>query len=367
MLIHATALQKLIASIFEAAGSSPAESARIGDYLVRANLTGHDSHGVIRVPRYLRWLQDGHLHPDRRLETVLETDCMAVADGGFGFGQTVGPQAVALGIDKARSSGVSVIALRHSGHLGRIGDWAEMAAEAGLVSIHMVNVSGSVLVAPFGGTERRMATNPLTIGVPVADGPDLILDFATSFVAEGKALVALKGGKALPDGSLIDSDGRATTDPADFYGTSAGDAVPEALGSAALRAMGEHKGSGLSFMIELLAGALTGSGCCGPGERPLVNGMLSIYMAPVSFDTDGYFHREMSQYVAFFKSSRPTEPEGTVMVPGEPERVTRARRLEEGVPLPAETWDSIVAAAQEAGLSPSQIDKIVATRRCPQA
>jgi uncharacterized oxidoreductase len=168
--------------------------------------------------------------------------------------------------------------------------------------------------------------------------------------------VALKGGKALPVGSLIDGDGRATTDPADFYGASASSAAPEALGSAALRAMGEHKGSGLCFMIELLAGALTGSGCCGPGERPLVNGMLSIYMAPASFDTDDYFAREMRQYVAYFKSARPAQPGGEVLVPGEPEQGTRARRLTEGVPLPAQTWDSIIAAARGAGLTPIAID-----------
>ncbi len=362
VLVQAKPLEQLVSAVFTAAGCPPDESARIGRYLVRANLTGHDSHGVIRVPRYLAWLRQGHLRPGQRIEIVQETESTAVVDGRFGFGQTVGPQAVALGIDKANRAGIAVVALRRSGHLGRIGDWAETAAEAGLISIHLVNVSGSVLVAPFGGTERRMATNPLTIGIPVTEGPDLILDFATSLVAEGKALVALKGGKALPPGGLIDSDGGATTDPADFYGRSASWPAPEPLGSAALRAMGEHKGSGLAFMIELLAGALTGSGCCGPGERPLVNGMLSIYLAPGFFDSDHYFARELRTYVTFFKSARPAEPGGEVLVPGEPEQRTRTRRLGEGIPLPAETWASIAAAAREVGLAQAEIDRTVEAR-----
>ena len=358
MLIQAEPLSRLVGEIFQAKGCSPQESARIGRYLVRANLTGHDSHGVIRVPRYCRWMEQGGLKPDRQLDIVTETPVMAVVDGNLGFGQTIGPLAVQLGIDKARQAGVSIIALRRSGHLGRIGDWAEMAAAAGQVSIHLVNVSGSILVAPFGGAERRMATNPVAIGVPLPDEPPLILDFATSLVAEGKVMVALNGGKPLPEGSLVDRDGSLAADPALFYGQDRATGVPDPRrGSAAIRAMGEHKGSGLSFMIELLAGALTGSGCCGPGERPLTNGMLSIYMDLEFFDSDDHFATEVRQYVDFFKSAKPAAPDGEVLVPGEPERRARETRLAEGIPLPEEAWEAIRRAAEAAGLSRAQIDR----------
>ena len=361
MLIQAEPLSRLVGEVFLAAGCSGEESARIGDYLVRANLTGHDSHGVIRVPRYLQWMAEGGLRPDRELTVISDNAAMALVDGNFGFGQTIGPRAVQLGIDKARAAGVAIIALRRSGHLGRIGDWAEMAAAAGLVSIHLVNVSGSILVAPFGGAERRMATNPLAIGVPLPGAPPLILDFATSVVAEGKVMVALKGGKPLPGDALIDDEGKLSGDPLVFYGADDPSSVPDPRGGrGAIRAMGEHKGSGLSFMIELLAGALTGSGCCGPGKRPLVNGMLSIYMAPAFFDSDDGFAAEARRYVDFFKSAKPATPGGEVLVPGEPERRTRARRLAEGIPLPEGTWRAILGAARRAGLSQRRIDAATA-------
>jgi len=358
VLVQAEPLSRLVGEIFLAQGCSAQESARIGSYLVRANLTGHDSHGVIRVPRYCHWMRQGGLKPDQQLTIVTESPVMAVADGNHGFGQTIGPLAVQLGIDKARQSGVSIIALRRSGHLGRIGDWAEMAAAAGQVSIHLVNVSGSLLVAPFGGVDRRLSTNPVAIGVPLPDQPPLILDFATSVVAEGKVMVALNGGKPIPGGSLIDRDGSLSADPALFYGQERATGVPDPkLGSAAIRAMGEHKGSGLSFMIEMLAGALTGSGCCGPGERRLANGMLSIYMDLRFFDSDDHFATEVRQYVDFFKSAKPAVPDGEVLVPGEPERRTRETRLAEGIPLPEEAWQAILGAAEAAGLSEAQIDR----------
>ena len=360
MIVKAEVLRALVREIFIAAGCSPEESTRIGEYLVRSSLTGHDSHGVIRVPRYLHWLRSGQLRADQELTVVSESDAMAVVDGNFGFGQTIGPLAVQLGIDKARAAGVSIIALRHSGHLGRIGDWAEMAVAAGQVSVHFVNVSGSILVAPFGGAERRMATNPVAIGVPVPGAEPLILDFATSLVAEGKVLVAHQGGKPLPEGALIDADGRPSTDPSVFYGSEPIAGVPDpGNGAGAIQPMGAHKGSGLSFMVEILAGALTGSGTCGPGERPLVNGMLSIYMATERFQSGDAFAAEVRQYVDYFKSAKPVVEGGEVLVPGEPERRTAARREAEGVPLADDTWSAILGAARDAGLDEARIESIV--------
>ncbi len=357
MIIQAEPLRRLVGEIFEASGCSPEEGARIARYLVEADLGGHDSHGVIRVPRYLNALREGKVVPDQTITKVIENDVMAVVDGNFGFGQTVGPQAVRLGVDKAAKHGVSVIALRNSGHLGRIADCAEMAASAGRISIHFVNVSGSLLVAPFGGVERRMSTCPVAIGVPMEGGPPLILDFATSVVAEGKVLVAANGGKPLPAGSLIDADGTLSIDPGVLYGDAdATQSVNFRSGTGALRAMGEHKGSGLALMCEILAGGLTGSGCAGPGERPLANGMLSIYMAVDFFDSDGFFAAEISQYLDFFKSAKPAAPDGEVLVPGEPERRLRETRLAEGIPLPDGAWQAILGAARDVGVSRQRMD-----------
>jgi uncharacterized oxidoreductase len=351
--IAADALRGLVADIFATAGCARDEAARIGHYLVEANLTGHDSHGVVRVPRYVTQLRDGGVYAGREVTVLMDTPAMALLDGNYGFGQTIGPQAASIGIEKAQANGVAVIGLRHSGHLGRIGDFAEMAAAAGLISLHFVNVAGSLLVAPFGAVDRRMSTNPIAIGVPRPDAPPLILDFATSRVAEGKVLVAAKGGKPLPPDALIDADGNLSGDPQVLYGASdVTRTLDNRNGPGSLRAMGEHKGFGLSFMCEVLAGALTGSGCAGPGERKLANGMLSIYLRGDRLDQDAGFAAELGQYIAFLRSAKPAAPGGEVLLPGEPERRQREARGRDGVPLAADTWQSIVDVAVELGVSP---------------
>src|SRR6516225_10964234 len=253
--IKAEPLIELVGDVFVKAGCSAAEAERIGKYLVSANLTGHDSHGVTRVPRYVTWKRERVVHADRKAKVVIETPVLAVVDGLHGFGQTVAPQAVAIGIEKCKAMGLSMVALKNAGHIGRVGDWAEMAAEAGLVSVHFVNASGSVLVAPFGGSERRFSTAPYYVGVPRPGEPPIVLDFATSVVAEGKVLVASQGGKKLPENALINLDGTMSNDPRVLYGEYASTGLRRASnGKGAIRAFGDHKGSGLALMCELLGG-----------------------------------------------------------------------------------------------------------------
>ncbi|OJY65008.1 MAG: malate dehydrogenase [Rhodospirillales bacterium 70-18] len=356
-LIAADTLRRFVADIFTKAGTDRAEGERIATYLLSANLTGHDSHGVIRVPRYVQVLQDGDVLAGQDITIVTEGPTHAVVDGNAGFGQTVGPQAVDLGIAKARAAGMSVIALRNTGHIGRIGDWGERAAAAGQISIHFVNVSQGELVAPFGGVDRRFSTNPLCICIPQEAGqPPLLLDFATSVVAEGKVLVASNGGKPLPEGALIGPDGKLSTDPATLYGPLA-KAGPRNAGNGpgAIRAFGEHKGSGIAFMCEILAGVLTGGGTSGPitpgtTRRRITNGMLSIYLDPAHFGSR-HFVREARDYADYVKASRPALGVTEVLVPGEPEARTRADRLANGVPLQLDTWATIVATARSLGLS----------------
>ena len=344
-------LARLIADIFHAEGCSAAEGRRIAHNLVGASLTGHDSHGVMRTPRYVWMLRQGILKADQTLDIVTETRAFALTDGRFGFGQTIAPQSVELGVAKARNEGVAVVAVRNSGHIGRVGEWAEMAVERGFVSIHFVNVAGSQLVAPFGGVERRMSTAPFTVGFPLEGAEPIILDFATSTVAEGKIMVAASGGATLPPGVLIDRDGSLSNDPRALYGDS-----PDArnrgprTGTGAIRAMGEHKGSGLALICELLAGALTASGCCGPGERQLANGMLSIYIDPKALGLAEAMAAEAGRYLDWVTSSKPAAPGGEVLLPGKPERRKRAIRLRDGIPVPDDGWESIRETAQTAKL-----------------
>ena len=354
-VIEADRLERFVADIFAAAGCGPDEARRIGRYLVSSNLAGHDSHGVIRTPRYVRDLAVGNVHAGVTVAVERETPTHATVDGGYGFGQTVAPQAVDLGIAKARAAGISVIALRHAGHIGRIGDWAERAAEAGMVSIHFVNVAMGELVAPFGGVDRRFSTNPICIGVPQESGPPLLLDMATSLVAEGKVLVASNGGKPVPPTALVRPDGSFTDDPETLYGPlSPGGPRDPANGDGALTAFGDHKGSGIAFMCEMLAGVLSGGETSGPipgGKRGQIsNGMLSIYLDPQHFGTAGFAARARD-YVHYMKASRPVRPGGEVLVPGEPEARTRAARLQHGIPLQPQTWAALLATAESVGVA----------------
>jgi hydroxycarboxylate dehydrogenase B len=346
-----------VADIFHHAGSSEAEAKRIGTYLVTANLTGHDSHGVIRVPVYMRWKNNGNIIPDRTVKLLVDTPSLAVIDGQYGYGQTVGPQAVAIGIEKCKSAGLAAITLRNSGHIGRIGDWAEMAAAEGLVSIHFVNAAGSILVAPYGGVDRRLSTAPYCVGIPRVGKSPIVLDFATSLVAEGKVLVASRGGKKLPKGALVGPDGELSEDPTLLYGPHTADGPRDhSKGKGAIRAFGEHKGSGLALICELLGGALSGNGATS-APRPFSNGMFAIYLDPKRVDIDQFFDGEITRYVDYFKASKPVAGQDGVLIPGEPEARMRAERTKNGVPLPDETWAAIAATARDVGIGEESIKR----------
>ncbi len=350
ILLSADGMTTMIDRIFCAAGADNQEANAIATNLVAANLSGHDSHGVVRVPRYLSWVKAETLNFGRSMEIVLDNDTFALTDGNNGFGQMIGREAVELGLQKAEKHGVAIVGLRRSGHLGRIGHWAEIACARGIVSVHFVNVAQSMLVAPFGGAERRISTAPVTIGIANPNGDDFILDFATSQVAEGKVLVAARGGKPPPEGALIDGNGGPTQDPLSLYGALEPGEVPDPRnGPGALLTMGGHKGSGLALACELLAGALTGSGTTGPG-RATHNGMLSIYLKPEALDDGHGFGKAVDDYIQFVRAARPADLNQPVMIPGDPERRARENRLKLGLPLSRGAWESILDAGTEWGL-----------------
>jgi len=355
--VAADTLERLVADTFAAAGCSRAEAERIGRYLVAANLAGHDSHGVVRVPRYIQMQRDGLFVADQKVDVLIDTPVLAVVDGRYGFGQTVAPQAVQIGIEKCQGMGLAAVALRNSGHIGRVGDWAEMAAAAGLISIHFVNATGSVIVAPFGSVERRFSTAPYCVGVPVPGRSALVLDFATSVVAEGKVLVASQGGRSIPTDALIGPDGQTSDDPRLLYGDYAATGRRDVKkGPGALRAFGGHKGSGLALMCEILGGALTGNGCTRP-ERRIANGMFSVYVDPAQVDPQGLFPDEVLRYVSYVKEAKAAQAGRETLVPGEPEQQTRAQRLANGIPLAGETWASLVETARGVGVDPGPIQR----------
>jgi uncharacterized oxidoreductase len=343
---------ELITEIFQAKECSDYEAKTIAERLCGSNLKGHDSHGIVRVPRYVEWMERDWVFPNIETELIIDAGALACLDAKQGFGQVAGERAVDEGIARAKKHGVSVVGLKNSGHLGRIGDWAERAADAGFVSFHFVNVRGSLLVAPFGGTDRRGSTSPLAIGIPSKGKEHIILDMATSTVAEGKVMVAQKGGKPLPQGALIDSSGNLTINPEVMYGKISDDEVPDSEnGSGAITAFGLHKGSGINFMMEMLGGALTGSGVSAgiddKEKRKFANGMLSIYISVEKMVDLDYFSKEVQSYADFVRASPASDKNGKVLIPGDKEIITNNDRLANGLPVAPIVWENIKQTAQK--------------------
>ena len=342
---------ELITDIFKAKSCNNYEAKTIAERLCGSNLKGHDSHGIVRVPRYVLWMEWGWVFPNIKPELIVDSGALALIDAKQGFGQIAGEFAVDEGINRAKLHGVSVVGLKNSGHLGRIGDWSERAADAGLVSLHFVNVRGSLLVAPFGGSDRRGSTSPLSIGVPSKDTDHIILDMATSTVAEGKVMVAQKGGKPLPSGALIDSNGNLTINPEVMYGKINENEVPNSEnGTGAITAFGLHKGSGINFMMEILGGALTGSGVNGGVDKDkenIQNGMLSVYISIKNFVDLNYFKNEVKLYSDFVRSSPPAKNVEQVLIPGDKEISTNKDRFKNGLPVAPLVWENIKSTAEK--------------------
>lgn len=343
-LIPVAELRAQVLRIFLAAGSDAREAGLIADHLVLANLLGHDSHGISLIPLYLRMVREKKVAPNTHPTIVQDAGALLTLDGGRGFGQAVAHEAMATAIARTAELGSVILSLRNSHHVGRIGHWAEQCAAAGLVSLHFVNViGGEPVVAPYAGSDARLHTNPIAIGMPRSGQPPLVLDFATSRVAQGKMRVAMNRGIAVPDGYLIDAQGRPTTDPSVVYRPPMGALLP----------FGEYKGSGLALMCDLLAGALSGAGTSHPGtlEQDLyLNNMFSVLVDPARLGGAATWQQEIEAGLAFHRASPPRAGQGPVLLPGEPERATRRRREQEGIPVDRTTWSLIAEAARAFGI-----------------
>jgi len=337
-------LRALAARLLAAAGASDGDARTVADHLVDANLSGHDSHGVGMLPTYVRAIRAGELDPRAHARVEDRGGAVLAVDGRRGLGQVVAREAVAAAMERVRTTGVALAALRDAFHIGRVGAYAEQAAAAGLVSVHFVNVVGHPgLVAPFGGTDARLATNPFCVAFPAARGrPAVVLDFATSVVALGKVRVALNRGERMAEGVLLDARGRPTTDPAVMYQEPRGALLP----------FGLHKGYGLALACELLAGAVTGGGTVATvpaGKDRAINNMLSFVVDPLRLPGADRLEDEIAAAVDHVKGSAPADPASPVLVAGEPELAWRARRMAEGVPVERATLDQLRAAAQSVG------------------
>jgi uncharacterized oxidoreductase len=326
-------------------GVADEEAALVAKSLVGANLRGHDSHGVMRIPFYLGRLKVGEVVPGADLKILKETPVILTADAQWGFGQTQSQRLMQRLIEKSRETGIAVGTMIQSAHIGRLGEYCEMALDAQLVAMVMVNTHGATRrVAPPGGKAPRLGTNPIAVGVPCGDRP-IVLDIGTSATAEGKVRVKRIAGEQVPDGWLLDSTGKPTNDPATLYDDPPGSILPMGGNQA-------YKGFGLALIIEIFAGALSGGVCCRPTPiNPLGN---CVYMQVVDPDHLGgakHFAQEVTRLSDFMRNCPPIDPSGQITLPGDPERAALEQRTAEGIPLDAGNWQQLVTLAEESGVS----------------
>jgi len=332
-------LQTIEARLLQAAGASAKEAAIIACHSVAANLAGHDSHGVIQIPIYIDRIKRGHIVPGAKFEVVRETPTTLVVDGHWGFGYVVSERVMEMVIEKAKKQGVAAATVYHQSHVGRLTDYPLMASAAGLIGM-MTADSGRTAknVAPFGGRLNRLGTNPICIAMPSNLEAPLYIDIATSAVAGGKISVAVARGQRIPEGWIIDKDGNPTTDPNDL-----------ARGGAQLALGGSegHKGYGLSVMVEILSGILTGLGF---GHDPSGKHNDGCFMA--AFNVAAFrpledFKREVTEFAQYLKATPTAKGFTEVFYPGEIEYRKTQQKKKEGIFVEDATWDKLKALAAE--------------------
>lgn len=328
-------------SLFLAAGVPADEASRVAQSLVLANLCGHDSHGMIRVVQYIDAIKDGRLKPGAPFNIVKQTAAVMVVDGGWGLGMVQAHRLLDRLIPRAEALGLAAGTLKHCGHIGRLGEYAEAAAARKMAFLASVNNHGFGRgVAPPGGKEPRIGTNPLCVGIPTSGDP-VVLDIGTSVVAEGKVRVAFNKGQKVPDGWLLDPDGKPTNDPGVLYKEPRGSILP--LGGTS----GGYKGFGIGLVLDMLVGGFSGAPCSTPGLPNMSGNAVFFLVLDINqFTGAEHFLREVSGLANNVKTCPKAEGAGEILTPGEPERRSCTARRQAGIPLDDGTWKQLSGLAE---------------------
>jgi LDH2 family malate/lactate/ureidoglycolate dehydrogenase len=336
----ASQLSELGTRIFVAAGAPEDVARRVADSLVLSSLVGMDSHGVIRIPQYLDRIEKGSIVPSARPKVIRDQGVAVLMDGQWAFGQIVAEQAMKLAIEKAKRLTVGVVSFSKVLHIGRLGEWVALAAEEGLFGLALTNgaLPGGA-VAPYGARGRMLGTNPIALGIPAGSLPPVVVDFSTSVTAEGKVRLAKHKGQRVPEGWLVDRDGRPTTNPSDLYN------------GGALQPFGGHKGYGLSLMVEFLGGILSGANTPVSPGYVVQNGVFMLAMDVAFFRPTEEYANAAETFVRTVKTATPAEGVAGVIIPGEPELMCRRERERNGIPVDDQTWAEIQQAAEGVGVA----------------
>ena len=341
-LVRATQIEKIAADLLEAAGASRAEAETVASHSVGANLTGHDSHGIIQIPTYIDRIDKGHIVPGAPIDVMSDTPTTTVVDGNWGFGYVVTEEVMRRTIEKAKTSNVAAATVFRQGHVGRVADYPLMAADAGMIGI-MTADSGRApkAVAPFGGREARLGTNPISIAVPSnLDGP-LYFDLSTAAAAAGKIKLAEARGEPVPSGWVIDAEGRPTTDPSAL-----------SQGGALLPLGGDvgFKGYALASMVEILSALLTGLGFgVEPTGRHNDGCFIAVFNVAAFRDLET-FKQEVTEFAHYLVDTPPAEGFDRVYYPGEVEHIKRTERLRDGINIEDATWAKLQALGDKLGV-----------------
>ena len=342
MQFQAEQLRRVASAIFQGAGAATDVAELVANSLVSANLMGHDSHGVLRIPKYCEQIAEGQIVPSARPEIVKETPTTAIVNGNWNFGQVAARRAAQVAIKKAKEYNVAVVTLVRQNHVGRLGEWSGMMAEAGLVGMVVTGgwrppITG---VTPFGGAARLIGTNPYSFAIPTGDHDMVLVDFATSVVAEGKLQVAMAKGASVPTGYIIDKDGQPSTDPHDFY-----------KGGMLLPAAG-HKGYSLALVADILGGLLAGDDLVGRDWNLTGTFMLAVNVE--AFRPLAAFAAAVDGRLDEIKAAKPAAGFEEVLIPGEPEMRAKAERERHGIAVAESTWEALVTTGRKLGVDVPQ-------------
>ena len=340
--LSAIQLTSFTTSLFAAAGVPDDEATQIAESLVGSNLCGHESHGVVRVMEYVELLQRGELQASVPLDVLTETPAIVACDGNFGFGQVQMRRLIDRVVPKARELGVATGTLRNCGHVGRLAEWVEEIAVQGLAGLLTVNDNGVLkCVAPPGGAEPCISTNPIAVSAPLADEP-IVVDASTSVVANGKIRVAQLAGQDVPDGWLLDANGQPTNNPNTRFADPSGSILP----------MGGYKGFGLGLLFDMLVGGLSGGHCPpAPDGTAECNNVLLVVFDPERFSGLSAFRSESQQLADFARNSRRQDDVTSIRLPGDRSRDLRNERQASGVPIDAGTWSELKRLATQLAVS----------------
>jgi uncharacterized oxidoreductase len=351
MNILANNLKRLLEEILLRSGSDDYEAEIVADHLIQANLRGHDSHGAYIIGYYMECLNKGAIKPNTSARLVSDQGTIMGFAGDRGYGQRIAREAMNAAIQRCKETGIVVMTLRNSGHLGRIGTYGEQASDAGFVSLHFANViEFPPIVAPIGGRNPLFKTNPICFSMPGTDKTKpVIMDMATSSIAHGKAYVAMYKGHSLPENTVVDHEGRPTTEPKVLFEEPSGALLP----------FGGHKGYGLMVFCELLAGILSGGGTIQSFDdttEGTFNNMLSLLIDPTRFVDQPWLQNALDDFVAYVKCCPPVDPDQPVLMPGDVERDVLALRENQGIPIDKASWKEILKAAEMVDMSHDEVE-----------